>query len=406
MQFDSADVAYMISKNLFDAVILHEMGHVLGLGSMWAMDGLKVGIGYVGVHALDAYRTLASDPTLFIIPIETNGGAGTAGVHWSEAFFNTEIMTGYADTVMPISTMTIGALQDLGYSVDYTQADPYVLPLAGIVLDPILSGLFLNRNQITAGDDILVGTTGNNVLSGSAGNDLLYGLTGADTLRGGAGNDLLDGNTGNDLLIGGLGNNSLTGGTDNDTLLSGYGNDWLDGGTGNDILTAGAGNDYLDGGTGDDNLSAGQGKDTLLGNTGDDILNAASGNDVLDGGTGVDVLIGGLGKDNLTGGTGADIFTYQSLIESGIYATGRDVITDFVHSDGDKIDVSTIDADVGMAGLQNFSYISTDGFSAAAQIRFNPALNLLSFSNDADIAPEMTILLIGITTFQLSDLLL
>lgn len=406
MQFDAADVAYMISRNVFDSVILHEMGHVLGLGTMWALDGLRTGFSYTGTGALNAYRDLASDPTLTSIPLETGGGAGTAGVHWSEAVFNTEIMTGYVDTSMPISIMTVGALQDLGYRVDYNQADTYVLPMAGIIDDSILSGSVVNTTKATVGDDNLIGKTSDDSLSGLAGNDNIYGLTGNDLIKGGTGNDLLDGGIGNDVLSDMSGNNTLVGGTDNDSLTSGTGNDSLDGGTGNDSLNSGGGNDYLDGGTGDDNLNSGRGNDSLYGNTGDDYLNAGSGNDVLDGGTGVDVLIGGLGQDTLTGGTGADIFTYQAITDSGIQLINRDTITDFVHSDGDKIDVSIIDADSNTAGLQSFTYINSANFSSAGQIRFDVSLNLLSFNNDADNKPEMSIVLTGIASFQLSDLLL
>ena len=34
-------------------------------------------------------------------------------------------MTGYVDNTMPISIVTIGTLADLGYTVNYAQADAY-----------------------------------------------------------------------------------------------------------------------------------------------------------------------------------------------------------------------------------------------------------------------------------------
>jgi hypothetical protein len=37
-------------------------------------------------------------------------------------------MTGYLSDTMPLSRITVGALQDLGYSVDYAKADAYTLP--------------------------------------------------------------------------------------------------------------------------------------------------------------------------------------------------------------------------------------------------------------------------------------
>jgi hypothetical protein len=41
-------------------------------------------------------------------------------------------MTGYAEpagTKMPISRLTVGSLQDIGYTVDYAAADPFTLNL-------------------------------------------------------------------------------------------------------------------------------------------------------------------------------------------------------------------------------------------------------------------------------------
>jgi hypothetical protein len=41
-------------------------------------------------------------------------------------------MTGFLDTgANPISRLTIGAFEDLGYTVDYAAADAYRLPSAG-----------------------------------------------------------------------------------------------------------------------------------------------------------------------------------------------------------------------------------------------------------------------------------
>ena len=234
---------------------------------------------------------------------------------------------------------------------------------------------------------------------------LIEGNTLNNTLQGGPGDDVMYGYTGNDTLTDLQGNNKLFGGTDDDVLTTGAGNDWLDGDTGYDVLIAGEGNNWLDAGPGDDKLQAGSGNDTLNGGTGDDLIEAGAGDDLIDGGTGVDNIIGGMGKDLMKGGTGADIFTFNDLKESGLTAATRDVISDFVHSDGDKIDVRAIDADVNASGIQGFTYINTAGFSAAGQLRFDPSTNTLYASNDNDFAPEFSLTLTGITTFQLSDLL-
>ncbi|HEY1379779.1 MAG TPA: calcium-binding protein, partial [Gemmataceae bacterium] len=64
-----------------------------------------------------------------------------------------------------------------------------------------------------AGNDLVVGGSGNDTLSGGAGNDLVYGAGGNDVLDGGDGADRLYGNAGNDTLRGAAGDDVLVGGT-------------------------------------------------------------------------------------------------------------------------------------------------------------------------------------------------
>ena len=73
------------------------------------------------------------------------------------------------------------------------------------------------------------------------------GYAGEDLLLGGSGNDTLNGSSGNDTLIGGAGADTLNGGNGNDTLIGGVGDDTLDGGYGDDVYVfgAGAGHDII-----------------------------------------------------------------------------------------------------------------------------------------------------------------
>jgi len=71
----------------------------------------------------------------------------------------------------------------------------------------------------------LIGTAGDDVLTGRGNADTLSGLGGNDTLQGGGGDDRLDGGAGNDILLGGDGNDTLIGGPGADTLTGGAGND-------------------------------------------------------------------------------------------------------------------------------------------------------------------------------------
>jgi hypothetical protein len=126
MRFDSSDINAMVNNGTFLSVVMHEMGHVLGLGTLWDTFGLRSGSSYIGTNANNAYRQLGGSG---FVPLETTGGSGTAFAHWSEARFDRELMTGFSETgpPMPLSIVTIGGLQDLGYDVDYAQADPYSL---------------------------------------------------------------------------------------------------------------------------------------------------------------------------------------------------------------------------------------------------------------------------------------
>ncbi|WP_279577997.1 Hint domain-containing protein [Paracoccus versutus] len=167
----------------------------------------------------------------------------------------------------------------------------------------------LDGDQITDGNDTILGREGNDTLQGAGGDDSLDGGLGDDSLDGGNGNDALMGGTGNDTLMGGEGNDSLDGGEGNDSLSGGEGDDVLEGGDGNDTLMGWGGNDTLRGGAGDDSLEGGLGDDVLEGGDGDDTLDGGAGNDLLSGGEGKDILEGGDGDDTLMGWGDNDTLT-------------------------------------------------------------------------------------------------
>ena len=126
MQFDIADAGRYAYD--FDAIILHEMLHSVGFGSVWSyFPGLVSGGTFNGDSAVDAYYAEFSVSTGGI-PVEQQGGSGTAGAHWDEDTFNTELMTGYIDPFpsdMYVADMTIASLADLGYTLGVA---PYASP--------------------------------------------------------------------------------------------------------------------------------------------------------------------------------------------------------------------------------------------------------------------------------------
>jgi len=119
----------------------------------------------------------------------------------------------------------------------------------------------------------------------------------------------------------------------------------------------------LDGPTGLLNGIGNAQANTIVGNKGNNVLTGLAGNDDLRGGKGNDTLVGGLGKDTMTGGVGGDKFDFNLITES-VRGANRDVIVDFTRAQGDKIDLSTLDADTdGTAGNQAFQFIGATAFT-------------------------------------------
>lgn len=145
MVFDSADVAGLEAQNQFVSVVLHEMGHALGFGTIWGpasdpgLDLLRptpcAAQGFFrGASAIQAFWA-ASTTGLFPrtpVPIEDNPTlpcpGGTRDGHWREADLNAELMTGFleaAGTPTPLSAVSVASMRDLGYVVNDAAADAF-----------------------------------------------------------------------------------------------------------------------------------------------------------------------------------------------------------------------------------------------------------------------------------------
>ncbi len=135
MSFDRADLATMEAEGTLDDVIAHEMGHVLGVGTLWMAKSLLAGSGtsdprFTGSGALAEYATLTGDPVEPGVPVENTGGPGTREGHWRESVFGTELMSGFIGRPdNPLSRVTAASLADLGYQVDLDAAEAYTLPV-------------------------------------------------------------------------------------------------------------------------------------------------------------------------------------------------------------------------------------------------------------------------------------
>jgi hypothetical protein len=133
IKLDSDDLELMESNGTLRDVILHEIGHVLGLGTLWSRFSLVQGAGssdpyYTGVRAQPGF-VLGGGSILNGIPLENSGGAGTRDSHWRESTLANELMTGFINRGgNPLSSITVGSLMDMGYQVNFGAADGYALP--------------------------------------------------------------------------------------------------------------------------------------------------------------------------------------------------------------------------------------------------------------------------------------
>ena len=132
MIFDEADLANLEAGGQLDEVIVHEMGHVIGFGTVWDNLSLLVGAGgsdpyFIGVRAIEAFdRIGGASYTGNKVPVENTGGGGTRDSHWRESIFNNELMTGWIDAGLnPLSEQTVGSFWDMGYLVNLDGAEDF-----------------------------------------------------------------------------------------------------------------------------------------------------------------------------------------------------------------------------------------------------------------------------------------
>ena len=239
-----------------------------------------------------------------------NGLGAVQALNTGQTLTDTITVTSQDGTGTKLITVTINGTND----------GPTLAPLA----DPNLA----DPNDFDNGRGGVGGTDVNN-------NAVIIGDGNNNTIVGGSADQTIDGKNGNDIIFGRGGVDTISGNNGVDTIYGQVGNDILKGDADNDTLYGGSGNDSLVGDGGDDTLFGGSGTDTLVG-----------GNDA-------DVLVGGYGADSLTGNGGADIFRFLSELDRG------DTVTDFRRTEGDKFDVSQIDANKSVAGDQAFAWGDT-----------------------------------------------
>lgn len=221
----------------------------------------------------------------------------------------------------------------------------------------------------SANNDLLTGTSAANTISGLAGNDYIRGMAGNDRLAGGDGSDLLDGGTGNDRLDGGSGIDAALFGGSTSVVVD------------------------LSGTT--DTAKRGSETDTLVSIEGAIGSSAA---DTFRGDAAGNRFMGGDGRDVYTGGAGRDLFDFNTVNDSRVGASVRDLITDFIVGQ-DKIDLAGIDANAIRAGDQAFRWVGSTAFAANRPGEvgwFTSGTNTIIHANtDADSADELQLQLSG-----------
>jgi Ca2+-binding RTX toxin-like protein len=154
---------------------------------------------------------------------------------------------------------------------------------------------------------------------------------------------------------------NVTGSAFNDTITGTAGDNVMDGGLGVDTLSyanAGAGvtvslaltTAQATGGAGTDTI---KNFENLTGSSYNDVLTGTSSANTIVGGAGDDHITGGGKGDILWGGSGADTFIYLATTDSTGSGAGQDQIMDFSHAEGDKIDLSAIDANTNTPGVDD-----------------------------------------------------
>ncbi len=161
IRLDEADAAALEARGKLHSVVVHELAHTLGFGTLWELKGLIRNLSEnapnADTHFAGPLATAAFDAaggTFYVggakVPVESGGRPGSSDGHWRESVFETELMTPFLEPAQePLSLVTIESLADLGYGVDLTRAESFTLSSTGA------AGMAVPRGPVIyLGDDI------------------------------------------------------------------------------------------------------------------------------------------------------------------------------------------------------------------------------------------------------------
>ncbi len=137
VQIDPNDATTALNYGMYENLLMHEMLHAMGFGTTWTQQGLLQNyngdLRFTGAEATRAYNDLyptlaAGDPLSSRgVPVETDGGSGSAGKHWDESTFDKILMTTTLDRSEVLNDLTLAALEDMGFETTFGGSDPLAL---------------------------------------------------------------------------------------------------------------------------------------------------------------------------------------------------------------------------------------------------------------------------------------
>ncbi|QDO96735.1 hypothetical protein FNB15_05335 [Ferrovibrio terrae] len=298
------------------------------LSYAWSTVGVTAGGNNALITNFEWLEGSAYNDTLSLMPAGVRAGAG--------------------DDSILFGSGAAGVHLDGGSGTD--TASYYGFNLAGGINVNLLTGVGAHSssssyNHTLADIENVLGTLGNDTITGNAAANLLFGDFGNDTLNGGDGDDFLRGDSGSDIINGGNGIDTVS----------------FVGETGNIVASLAAGTaikydagwaQYTDTLSGIENLIGGDFADTLTGDANANSLDGGAGNDVLAGGAGADTLAGGNGTDTASYAASAAAVTVN--LTTGA-ASGGDAAGDALTSIENLIGSAFADTLTGGAGANQLS---------------------------------------------------